>query len=122
MKIVVAQISEDEGLSIRHQYPEGQPALLGGAGQLVGHCEVNVRATRAVDKVELIGNIDAVVGFECDRCLTPWSIPLEQSFDLLFVPPLGTQDEKELAADDLSVGFYQGEVIDLDDLVREQVE
>ena len=122
MNIVVAQISEDEGLTVHHLYPEGEPRLAGEEGSLIGRSELSLRATRADDKVELTGSVSALVGFECDRCLTPLSVPVEQSFDLLYVPPLGTGDEHELGEKDLSIGFYQGGVIDVDDLVREQIE
>lgn len=122
MNIVVAQISEDEGLSVHHLYADGEPGLLGEEGHLIGRSELNLQAARANDKVELIGSVSAVVEFECDRCLRPLSVPVEQSFDLLYVPPLGTGDENELGDNDLSIGFYQGEVIDIDDVVREQIE
>jgi len=122
MNIVVAQISEDEGLTIHHLYPEGDPGLTGGDGHLVGPCELTLRATRADDKVELSGGVSVVVGFECDRCLTNLSIPVEASFDLVYVPPVGTGDEHELGDDDLSLGYYQDGVIDIDDLTREQIE
>jgi uncharacterized protein len=49
-------------------------------------------------------------------------VPVEQSFDLVYVPPLGTEDEHELGEGDLSLGFYQDGVIDVDDLAREQIE
>jgi uncharacterized protein len=122
MKIVVAQISEDEGVSIHHLYEDGEPALLGDDVHLVGQSEVNLRASRAAKKVELIGNVTAVVGFECDRCLMPLSVQVRKSFELLYVPPLKAGEEKELGEDDLLIGFYQDETIDLDDLVREQIE
>lgn len=122
MNIVVAQISEDEGLNVHHLYPEGDPVLAGGESHLIGQCELTLRATRADNKVELIGGVNVVVEFECDRCLATLSIPVEASFDLLYVPPIGTGDEHELGANDLSLGFYQDGVIDVDDLAREQIE
>jgi len=122
MNIVVAQISEDEGLNVRHRYPEGAPGLAGGVGLLTGQCELTLRATRADDKVELEGAVTAVVESECDRCLATLSIPVEASFDLLYVPPTGKGDEHELSEGDLSLGFYQDGVIDVDDLAREQIE
>lgn len=122
MKIVVAQISEDEGLNVHHLYPEGDPGLAGGEGHLIGQCELNLRATRADDKVQLIGSVNVVVEFECDRCLSTLSFPIEASFDLLYVPPIGTESEHELGENDLSLGFYQDGLIDVDDLTREQIE
>ena len=121
MEIQVAQISEDEGLEIHHQYPEGEPKL-GDYSHLVGEAVIDVQATRAAEKVRLLGSVAATVEFECDRCLKPLSTQVDQSFDLLYLPPLGVGDEHELHDDDLSVAFYQGQTISLDDLVREQVE
>lgn len=122
MKIVVAQISEDEGLNVHLLYPEGDPGLATGEGHLIGQCELNLRATRADEKAQLIGSVNVMVEFECDRCLSTLSIPVVASFDLLYVPPLGTENERELEENDLSLGFYQDGIIDVDDLTREQIE
>jgi uncharacterized protein len=124
MNIHVSQISEDDGLSIRHLYPEGEPALEGQESRLVGETSLNARATREGEKVRLVGSLSATVRIECDRCLTPIIVPIDQSFDLLYVPPLGAgaQEEHELGDKDLSVAFYHNQTIDCDDLVREQVE
>lgn len=125
MEINVGQIKEDEGLTISHRYREGEPGLRGDDSRLVGRTGVEARATRDGEKVKLAGRLSATVEINCDRCLKPLSVPVDQDFDLLYVPPLrpaGAQDEKELGADDLDVGFYQGQSIDLDDVVREQIE
>lgn len=121
MEIQVAQISEDEGLDVHHLYPEGKP-VLGDDARLVGQTEVDLQAIRAAEKVRLVGSLAANVAFECDRCLAPLAAKVEQSFDLLYLPPLGAGEEHELHDDDLSIAFYQGQAIDLDDLVREQIE
>jgi len=121
MEIQVAQISEDDGLNAHHLYPEGEPTLDEDA-RLLGQTELDLQATRAAEKVRLVGHLDATVGFECGRCLTPLTTKVEQSFDLLYLPPLGAGDEHELHDDDLSIAFYQGDAIDIDDLVREQFE
>lgn len=125
MNILVGQISEDEGLTVHHLYPEGEPGLAGDESRLVGRPVLDLKAARDGDRIKLAGTVKATVEIECDRCLTPLSVPVDQSFDLLYVPPTrpGTaHDEKELGEDDLSVSFYQGQTIDLDDLVREQIE
>lgn len=125
MIIFISQISKDEGLKVHHLYPEGEPRLAGDESRLVGRPELDLRATREEDRVRLAGAIKATVEIECDRCLTPLTVPVDQSFDLIYVPPnrpAGAHDEKELGEDDLYVSFYQGQAIDLDDLVREQIE
>jgi uncharacterized protein len=122
MVINVAQISEDEGLTIDHVYPAGEPRLGDGETRLVSPLGLRVRVTREGSRVDLSGSIDSTVEFDCDRCLKPVHMPVRQSFDLAYVPPLTTGDEKALGESDLDIGFYRGDVIDLDDVVREQVE
>jgi uncharacterized protein len=122
MNINVAQVSEDEGLTIHHLYPEGEPALRGYDNRLAGRPELNLKATRTGGKVQLTGTVRAGVSFDCDRCLKPLTIPVAQTFDLTYVPPIGIEEETELGDDDLLVAFYTDQVIDLDDLVREQIE
>src|SRR5262249_35580876 len=122
MNIVVAQISEDEGLNIHHLYPEGEPSLASGADHQVGQCELTLRATRAGDNVQLVGSVRVAVTVQCDRCLAPLVLPVSESSDLVYVAPLGTGDERELGENDLLLGFYQDGIIDVDDLVREQIE
>lgn len=122
MKVNVAQISEDDGLNIHHLYAEGEPDWNEQDSRLAGRTELDVQAVRASEKVRLVGHIKATVEFECDRCLKPLSVVVDQGFDLLYVPPLGIAEEHELGEDDLSIAFYQGGEIDIDDLVREQIE
>jgi DUF177 domain-containing protein len=122
MNISISKISEEEGLDIHHLYPDGKPDLGGADSRLVGRPELNLQANRAGDEVRLVGNLKATVEIDCDRCLKPSTMPVDQSFDLLYLPPAKTSEEKELGDDDLSIAFYQDETIDIDDLVREQVE
>ena len=122
MNVNVAQISEDEGLNIHHLYAEGEPGLSGDDSRLAGRTSLDMQATRAGQQVRLAGSISAIVEFDCDRCLKPLSVAVDQSFDLLYIPPLGSEEEHELGEDDLSIAFYQGDQIDVDDLVREQIE
>jgi uncharacterized protein len=125
MIIVVGQISEEEGLRVHHLYPEGEPHLEKTDSRIKGCPDLSLTATRAGDEIQLEGTLKAEVEFDCDRCLKGLSLAIDQTFHLVYIPPLkpsGAHDEKELGSDDLSVGFYQGQAIDLDDVVREQVE
>ncbi len=119
------QISEENGLAVHHRYSEGEPELRSEDSRIVGRPALDLQATRDGDKVMLVGSVKATIEYDCDRCLTAFSAPLDQSFDLLYVPavrPASAQEEKELDSDDLSTAFYQDDVIDLDDMVREQIE
>jgi uncharacterized protein len=73
-------------------------------------------------KVRLTGRVRATLETDCGRCLEPFRIPVDMTFDLLFLPAAenaGT-DEREVAEDDLGVSFYKDDLIDLRQLVREQ--
>ena len=122
MDVNVSQISELDGLTIQHVYADGEPELGDQDSRVIGRPELNLYATRDGDKVRLVGSLSAAVSIDCDRCLTAISMPVEQTFDLVYIPPLRASEEKELGDDDLSIAFYQNQVIDLDDLVREQIE
>ncbi len=125
MNISIGQIREDDGLEVHHLYPEGEPRLEDEDSRITGRSSLDLRAERNGDEVQIEGTLTATVEIDCDRCLTPLSVPVKQSFDLLYIPPLkttGTGDERELGRDDLSIAFYHDQTIDLDDLVREQIE
>jgi uncharacterized protein len=59
----------------------------------------------------------------CARCLDPVRHSLGSDFDLLF-RPLGADagpTERALGAHDTEIGYYQGEGLSLEDVLREQV-
>jgi uncharacterized protein len=122
MVINVAQISEDEGLEINHLYPEGGLKLENADARVIGPVSLKGHASRSDSRVEISGRVDARVEYDCDRCLRTIDVAIKQPFDLAYVPPLGAAGERILVEDDLDVGFYRGEVLDLDDVAREQIE
>ncbi|MEW6125446.1 MAG: DUF177 domain-containing protein [Acidobacteriota bacterium] len=124
MELNISQIDERDGLNLTHRYTEGEIGLVGNDGKLVGRTAVNLQATREGEEVLLRGSVQANVQFECDRCLVEMTVPVTQSFDLLYLPAShrNAREEHELKADDLSIAYYQGHLINLDDLVREQIE
>jgi len=125
MELNINQIDEVDGLDVAHLYAEGEPDLEDDNDRIVGRPALRLHASRDGDEVLLRGDIKATVQFDCDRCLTAFEQNITQMFDLLYLPvnQLGkSHDEHELTADDLSISYYQGHIINLDDLVREQIE
>ncbi len=74
-------------------------------------------------RYRLVGTIGTTLEMACGRCLEPFLMPVAASFDLRYLPHTENRgdDEREVEEDDLSTAFYQGETIDLGDLVREQI-
>ncbi len=60
---------------------------------------------------------------DCDRCLKTVAIPVETSFDVAYVPveDYTSSEAAELQEEDLSLSVFDGETIDVDELVREQL-
>jgi uncharacterized protein len=125
MNISVSKISEEDGLRIEYVFPEGEPNLRSKDGRLIGQTRLIARATRKGAQVRLSGTVEALVGIDCARCLAPVVSAVAEPFDLLYEPAGRAEtaaDETELDEEDLFVVFYHDGLIDVDDLVREQVE
>ena len=66
------------------------------------------------------------VELECGRCLERYAVPLDHELDLFFLPrsaePAEEQeDEVELSDREVVVGYYEGDRLDLGEVVREQL-
>jgi uncharacterized protein len=59
---------------------------------------------------------------ECGRCLEPFEMPFDATFDLRYVPQEQNagEGEREIAEDDLTTAFYREGMLDIIDLLREQ--
>ena len=59
----------------------------------------------------------------CARCVEPVDVPLGAEFDLIF-RPLGadaSSSERSITAPETEIGYYQGDSLLLEDVLREQV-
>jgi uncharacterized protein len=70
--------------------------------------------------------LKADVGLACGRCLEPFTLPVEQELDLFYLPHDANQeeeeeDEVELSDRDVVVAYYEGDRLDLGDVIREQL-
>ena len=59
---------------------------------------------------------------ECSRCVEPFEVPIDTTFDLRYVPQSHNagEGEQEVTEEDLTVAFYREGMLDLVDLLREQ--
>lgn len=69
------------------------------------------------------GVISGEVECDCSRCLAPARVPLNLRFRDVFVrsDDFATAQESELADSDLDISEFDGETIDLSEVVREQI-
>ncbi len=78
--------------------------------------------TKDRDRYRLVGRVRATLDLVCSRCLDRYPVPVASDFDLRYLPQSANvgEGELEVAEEDLSTAFYQDDVIDLGQLVREQ--
>ena len=70
----------------------------------------------------LAGRVQTVLELPCGRCLEPFTLPVDATFDLRYQPHTDNagEGEREIEEDDLSTAFYDNQTIDLGQLMREQ--
>jgi uncharacterized protein len=93
-----------------------------------GPHDLEVRDPLAVDltyyraglDVVFEGSIDASGAAVCARCAEGFSLPLSTEFRVVLCPrAVMEQENRELGCDDLGIGFYDGDQIDVTALVHE---
>jgi len=70
----------------------------------------------------LTGRVKTTLELKCSRCLEPFTVPIDQEFDLRYQPHTvnAEEGEREIEEDDLTTAFYENDEIDLGQLMREQ--
>jgi uncharacterized protein len=85
-----------------------------GVAELLNH---------SLGEIRLVGELHVTVDAPCDRCLEPVSLPIHSPFDLVYMPASeateGGEDEIDEAA--VEVGYYEGNGLQLNDVLREVV-
>jgi uncharacterized protein len=93
----------------------------GGEGFRVA-APVTLAFDKDKDMFRLAGTVRTTLELPCSRCLEPFTLPVDASFDLRYQPhAVNTGDgEREIEEDDLTTAFYESDEIDLGQLMREQ--
>ena len=81
----------------------------------------NVRL--AGPEVFVNGHIDTRAQVECDRCLQPVELPVQADFALEYIPGSAYESSEvaELTDAEMSVSVFDGDAIDVDEIVKEQI-
>jgi uncharacterized protein len=78
---------------------------------------------RSGGEVRVQGNYTVDMSAECDRCLTTARFPLDARFDLFYRPmsEIAHDEEVEIDEGETEIGFYEGDGMELEDILREQI-
>jgi uncharacterized protein len=122
MRIELGRLQET-GDQFAHRYEPEELALDEEHARLTEPPEVKGRVSRGGHEVRVRGELTARAEVDCDRCLKSIAVPVETQFDVTYVPEedYRASEAAELQEEDLSLSVFDGETIDVDELVREQL-
>ena len=123
MRLKMGEISE-RGLDVVAENPDAwarEAAAMGMEGE-VQHIELRARVQRVSDCVRIFGTLEATVHRDCDRCQTSLRVELGGDFDLYYAPPRpGDDGDRDLVPGDLDIGWFDGEALDIAQVISEQL-
>ena len=122
MRIELAGLEDRKG-GFEHGYVPDELVLEDNRLTLVVPPTVSGQIRSEGRRVHVRGRVTARVRIECDRCLKTVELPVDSSFKLEYVTPEDYQAQQtiELTEDDLDLSIFDGEVLDIDDLVAEEI-
>lgn len=79
-------------------------------------------ASEMLNEIRIRAHVKVAMEADCDRCLEPAPFAIEEDFVLLYRPMADSAaEEAELDEDESEVGFYEGDGVELNDVLREYV-
>ena len=122
MRIELVNLEQGRG-EYAHVY---QPDELGSLDERVRVIEpvtVTGKVRVAGTEVFVNGHIETRAEVECDRCLQQIETPVRSDFELEYITgtDYASSQAVELTENDLSISVFDGEAIDVDEIVKEQI-
>ncbi len=125
------QVLEQKEVNFREEYPpdtidlvqdmrQSAPLRTSGRATLIeeqlGHHEV-------IQDIRVIGELHTSVEMACARCLEQVTRPVSRNFELLYRPRGIDSGREEISVTqaEAEIGYYTGDGIELQDILREQI-
>jgi uncharacterized protein len=91
--------------------------------KLTAPATVNGKIRLAGNEVFVNGHVDTRAQVECDRCLKLIELPVNADFELEYITgsEYETSAVAELTEAEMSVAVFDGEALDVDEIVKEQI-
>jgi uncharacterized protein len=104
-------------------YAPGSLDFHGAEFRQAAPLQLNATAELLGEEIRIRGHMATRLEASCDRCLGAVEIPLNSDFDLYYRPmqTIAKEEDIEIPTDELEVGFYTGDGIELADVATEQV-
>ncbi|MCM3900211.1 MAG: DUF177 domain-containing protein [Pyrinomonadaceae bacterium] len=122
MRVEIARLDNNE-CKFAHEYAAGELVLDDDRVALAGAPRVSGHISRTGHKVVVEGEFAAIAQTECDRCLKAMELPISSEFRVEYVTAEAylALETAELTDEDLALSIFDGEFIDVDEIVREQL-
>ncbi|MEQ1884139.1 MAG: DUF177 domain-containing protein [Bryobacteraceae bacterium] len=76
----------------------------------------------SLEEIRVRGHVSVVMEADCDRCLEPAKMPVDSDFELYYRPVAeGYGSDMEVGDEEAEMGFYEGEGLELNEVLREYV-
>jgi uncharacterized protein len=122
MRIELAGLERGKG-EFAYAYVPGELVLEDDRVRLLVAPTVSGNIRQKDSRVKVSGCVAALVRIECDRCLKAVELPVDSRFTLEYMTAEDYQAQQvdELTEADLDLSVFDGEVIDIDELVTEEL-
>lgn len=122
MRVELASLEDGKG-KFAYTYEPGELVLEDERLRLASPVTVSGEIRREDARVKVNGRVEARIQVECDRCLQPVELPVSSKFKLKYVSKQDYEAERavELSEEDLDLSVFDGEAIDIDALVTEEI-
>lgn len=116
MKIIISDIP-DEGLDV-----DLEKKLEAEEFRLLSPVKAHLELTKSHSEIIVSGSLNAELEFECSRCLKKYEHVMDVPVNVVYHPVKELGDDRHgLKDDEMDMGFYQGDELDLEELLMEQV-
>lgn len=91
--------------------------------RLVRPVNADLEIQKRTDHIRITGSIRGVLEVNCHRCLKPFEWPFDEKVDVYLIEEQAApeEDETELEREDLEYEFFDGAIIEIDQLIAEQI-
>lgn len=122
MRIELASLERGHG-SFNHSYSPGELALDDDRVRVTTPPVVSGEIRQKGQGLRVTGQVTGRVQVECDRCLKQVEVGVDSKFDVDYVTAEAYQarQEAELTEADLDLSIFDGETLDVDELVKEEL-
>jgi uncharacterized protein len=110
-------------ITISKTYESGSLDYHATEFQQVGPLRADATAELVGSEIRIRGHLGTRLKAHCDRCLTAIEFPIDRDFDLFYRPmsSIAREEEVEVPDQELEIGFFSGEGVELADVLAEQV-